>query len=153
MNLIDELTQFYYDYETYHETKLSQKEARAYFQVALEKDRIRHISVSLGGREQLIGYVESWRLDYDHFGRVLCGERFNIRTEDIERGPIAFVANTCVHPDFRMGKTIHDLKWLFVLHNYDAKYFCGEARHNRRSQPLKIFPREKVLRAIGVFNG
>ena len=137
MNIVDELVRFYYNYDRFQDSRLEEHEIAEYFEVALRKGRI---LTTVDGNGRLLGYVESWRISHHQFGKILCLIPFNIATEDIEHGPICYVANTTIDPDYRRSWVVDDLKAKFFQQNYVCSHFVGEARRKKHS-PLKVFDR------------
>jgi hypothetical protein len=139
MNLLEELLYFYYVYEK-HENYLNEKEAEEYHRVLIEKDRI--TAVEEAGR--MAAYCESWRVNFGQFGRIICGLPFNVKEEDIESGPILYVANVCIRPKSRGLSTIRKLRRNLFYRNQQCEYFVGEARR-KKSAPLKVFKKQEAL--------
>lgn len=137
-DLVPSLIEFYETLETWHDTRLTRSQIEDYFRVALAKNRI--LTAHLEG--ELVGYVESWRLTYTGVGKVVCGVQWDISKEDIETGPVCYVASVVVRPDHRHSPVIHSLKHLFFKQNFMCEYFIGEARR-KKHQPLKVFRRQE----------
>lgn len=138
-SLIDQLVRIYLEEETWHEKKLSKEDAQFYFEKMLQKERIIPIC---DNSNQLIAYVESWRVNYEQFGRIICGVEFSAPYEPVESGQICYVANTWVKKEFRRGETIRMLRNLFFQQNFACEFFVGEARR-KRSAPVKVFRRQQ----------
>jgi hypothetical protein len=142
MDLLEELVRFYYAYDKFQTNYLQPEEALKYHGAILSKGRVCHV----GGEEgELLGYCESWRLTYEQFGRILCGEPFFVESEDIEHGPLAYVANVTVHPSARRGRVIKELTSQFFEKNKDAEYFVGEAKR-KKTQPVKVFKMQEAYK-------
>ena len=140
-SLIDELLYFYYNYDNFQTSYFDKEKAIRYFKTIIDKNCI---CTTLNDDGKLIGYVEFWRINYEQFGRILCCEPINIYDEDIENGPICYLANITVHPDFRRGRTIIDLRGKFFRENYYSKYFVGHAKR-KKTQPVKVFTRQEAF--------
>jgi len=143
MKLLPQLVQFYYNYDRFQddEHRLSEYEISNTIGVLLDKDRIRCVLDDYG---QLLGYVESWRLNFEQWGRMVCHVKpFDVGLEDIETGPIAVVANVTIHPAYRSSHVIRELRHLFFEQNAGAKYLVGEALR-KKTQPIKVFTADKV---------
>ena len=106
--MINDLVRIYHEEEPWHQTKLSQEEAEKYFKVLLEKGRI----ITYTHEESVVGYVETWRINYEQLGRIICKAFFSAYTEDVETGNICYVANIWVHKDFRW-KVLQNLRGRF----------------------------------------
>jgi len=144
MKLVDELVRIYLNEETWHQTKLSEAEAKAYYEVALTKGRVLAYQSEDG---ELLGYVESWLIDFGQFGRILCHLPFDISREDIQSGPICYVAGTWIKPSER-GFKATIFKYLvsqFFRQNFHAEFFVGEARR-KKTAPLKVLKRTEAIK-------
>jgi ribosomal protein S18 acetylase RimI-like enzyme len=126
--------------ETWHKDALSDSELEHYFDVLLKKERI----LMVMDKELVLGYVESWRINFEQLGRILCGERFCAESEDVQTGAIAYVANTHVLPQYRNFGVVSSLKNQFIKQNFTCKYFVGEARR-KKHQPFKCFNRSEII--------
>lgn len=94
----------------------------------------------------ILGYVETWRLSFEQFGRIICKAGFMLDREDITSGPICYLANTAIHPDYRSSFVVKYLKQQFFERNSDATFFVGEALR-KRHQPVKVF-KNRNLREV-----
>lgn len=141
MTLLDELVRFYYDYDRFQGTKLTREKVTNTIGVLLDKARI----VYYADFGRVFGYIESYRINYDQFGRIICGQKFDIGTQDIETGPICYLANVTVDPARRGGNTISVLLDRFFAQNRGAEYFVGQA--NRKKMGLvKVFKASAIHR-------
>lgn len=141
MTIVDQLWEFYEKYEDWHKSRLAEAEARVYFTALLERGNI--ITVADGDR--LLGYVEFWRLNYEQFGRIICGEEFSALHEDVSSGNVAYVANTYILPTARRGQVFKMLRDRFFAANRLCTHFIGEARR-KNCAPLKVFRRNQVMK-------
>jgi hypothetical protein len=134
MNLIDQLVEFYLEKETTHEKKLSAMESYKYFDKLLNQGSI--ITVSDG--DLLLGYVETWRLSFEQFGRIICGESFSAFHEDILTGQIAYVGDVYIRPEYRNSRVTKMMRNRFFEFNKNCTHFVGEAKR-KKSCPVKVF--------------
>lgn len=139
MTLAEQLTEFYLNYETTHRQKLTREEAIKYHQKLLDLGNI--ITVSDG--DILCGYVEFWRLTFEQFGRIICGEPFSAFNEDVQTGYIAYVGDVYIRPSYRRGSVIKMLRNRFVEANRACTFFVGEAKR-KKSAPVKVFRRSEI---------
>lgn len=137
MSLIDRLIEFHR--REYWSQQLSDSEARAYYRTALDKGRI--ILYVEDGLCQ--GYLESFRLDFERLGRLLCNQRFNIALEDINTGPICYVNSIYLEPEVRMRWSLSYFKHRLFLENPDAEIFIGERAG--RNGSLRIYNRAAFM--------
>lgn len=137
-NITQQLTDIYLsDEEYWHTEKLDYTDSLNYFNCLLNRNRIQ--TVTYNGK--LIGYVESWRLNFEQFGRIICNRPFSAMEEDINTGNIAYVANVWVHKDYRRSVAIQILKHRFFELNQDCDYFVGEAKRKKVGL-VKVFNRK-----------
>ena len=149
-SIIDQLIKFYYEYDQFQGDKLSEPAIRKTITNLCNKGRI--ITVSFAG--ELLGYVESWRINYEQLGRLVCHQSFDISIEDIEHGDICYLANTTIHPDHKKGWVGKLLTIRFFEQNHGAKYFLGEALR-KKTQPWKVFEASRIhfSKLGGILNG
>ena len=141
--LIDQLLEFYYKYDKFQSSHLSEEKARKIYSYLLAKDCIHHYS----NNNALLGYGESLRIDYDTFGKIICG--YNVydmlETINITNGPIAYLANVTIHPEHRGTTVLRYLRNDFLIKNFSCEYFVGHALR-KRHQPVKVFKRSEVAK-------
>ena len=151
--MINQLVNIHREHESWQKSNLSRVELQHYFAVASMKGRLCIVQVS----GQVLGYVESHRLDFEQLGRVACSKPFHLLEEDIENGPIAYLSNMCIVPNFRQGWVFKELTKRFFTLNETADFFVGR-EIKKKHQPMKIFKRQEtymkwVLPTQGVANG
>jgi len=93
---------------------------------------------------ELLGYTESWRINYEQFGRRLCGERLDLEKEDIQSGKICYINNVTIRPDARKGLTIKFMRNQFYLQNIDCEYVVGE-RNGKKHRPVIVLKMRDIL--------
>ena len=142
MNIIDQLIKIYRSKEPWHQTKLSEVEARKYFRRILDRGLVIHTTDSNG---KIVGYCEFWRINFEQFGRILCkDETFSSYKENVTDGNIAYLANVWIHEDYRQNKKIDkDIRNMFMSLNKYCDYFVGEARR-KRTGLIKVFKRSQI---------
>lgn len=139
-NLVDDIHYFWKHYDPTTIRSISDSQAKEQIQVLLDKGRILGVSDREDG--SLLGYVESWRINYEQLGRLICQIPFNVLTEDINNGIICYLANITIHPAHRRSTVIGTLKDKFFLQNAMCEYFVGEAKR-KKTQPVKVFTRQE----------
>lgn len=132
-NILDNLYDIYLNEEWWIKDKLPKEEINKYHSKLIEKNRLLFIEKD----SKLVGYVESWRLDYTQWGRIVCHEQFLPLVEDIITGDICYVANVWVDKEYRNSNVIKLLRNAFFMQNCDCKYFVGEALR-KKTQPIKV---------------
>jgi len=139
MTLAEKLSEFYHKYDPVHKGE-DKERSRMLFQKLLDKKRV---IVCLDAQEELIGFVESWRINEWLLGWYLCHRVYpNLDEVDIENGHICYLANTVIHPDYRFKYVYQYLKTEFFKQNYMCDFFIGQA-FRKKHQPLKIFTRQE----------
>ena len=93
--------------------------------------------------QKLTAYLEFWRINFEQLGRIVCGE-FYADEENINNGPIAYVANVWIDKKYRGTNVGKELKLQFLNTCFTSKYFVGTARR-LKSQPLKVMNREQFF--------
>ena len=96
--------------------------------------------------ERVVGVVESWRLDFDQWGRKVCHEPVDIHTENIITGPVCYFANVIILPGHRTSGVVRILRDLFFHQNRDAEFFVGLALR-KKTQPIKVFRASELSQA------
>lgn len=137
--IVDQLTEIYLHEETWHKSKLNKEEADNYHATLLQQGNI----ITVSENDLLCGYVEFWRLNFEQFGRIICGEPFSALHENVSNGQIAYVANTFIHKQYRHGEVYRMLRDRFFEANKLCTHFVGEARR-KKTAPLKIFKRGEI---------
>lgn len=134
--LIDSLLEFYYKHDAFQSVYLPKEEVREIYEALIDEGRI-HTCFSNG---ELVGYGESFRLSYEDFGKIICGWNIypHLRTTDLQNGPIAYVANVTILPEYRSSEVMKVLVKQFFQRNLGAKHYCGRA-YRKKHQPLKVF--------------
>lgn len=140
MNIIEQLNKVYYDCEWWQDERLSELEITRYHNAMIAHGRL----MVLDEDQELIGYVESWRLIFEQFGRIICNVPFSPLEEDVTKGPIAYLANTWIKKEKRGKKNIMLLKSLFLEQNKDAEFFVGEAKRKKVGM-VKVFNRKEYF--------
>lgn len=144
MTILEQLVKVYQEEEDYHSVKLSEEESYKYFKKLMDKDRI-HTVTSNG---ELMGYIESWRVSFEQFGRLICQHTFSAYKEDVETGNIAYLSDIWIRQDERHGITFQILQRSFRKLNKDCEYWVGEARR-KKCEPVKVFKRKGIFKEEG----
>ena len=142
--IVEQLIDIYLSEEWWHEKKLDRTEADKYFSRLLSTGNI--ITYSLNG--ELLGYVEVHRLTFEQWGRIVCHAQFSAYLEDVQHGPVAYVANTYIKPEYRRTNVYKILRLGFFKFTYNCEYFVGHALR-KKTQPIKVLRRDKALKKYG----
>lgn len=139
MTLAEKLSDFYHKYDPIHKGE-NRERSRMLFQQLLDKGRV-IVAYDNGG--EVIGFVESWRLDYKQLGWYLCHRVYpNLDIWNITDGNICYLANVVIHPDYRFKYVYQYLKTEFFRQNFVCDFFIGQA-YRKKHQPLKVFTRQE----------
>lgn len=139
--IIEQLIEFYYDpkAEYWHKERLDRRASWMYHEKLLGQGNI----ITVADGDVLAGYCEFWRISFEQFGRIVCGEPFPAIHENVLNGQVAYVANTYIRPYYRNKDVYKMLRNRFFEFNQDCTHFCGHARR-KSSEPLKVFKREHI---------
>lgn len=138
-DILNQLLDVYYLEEPWQKNKMPVEEARKYHSNLLDSGNISYYEEN----EEVLGYVEYWKINYEQFGRIICGEPFSAYLEDVNSGNIAYVANTWIKEDERRGRVVRILKLMFYKNCCSCDYYVGEARR-KRTGLIKVFKREDL---------
>lgn len=138
MQLLDDFKTFYHQHDLGQSRDLSDQALDLYHERLLNENRVIY---ELGPNGNLLGYIESWRVTSEQIGRILFDERFDIHKEEISSGPICYVANITIHPDYRRIGILQILKARHLQQNFMCTHFCGNANHGR-AKAFKIFTKK-----------
>lgn len=143
-NIVKQLVDIYYREENWHSFKMESLEAIEYHRILLDKGRIIFYMLD----DTVLGYCESWRIDYAQLGRLLCKQSFDASKEDVQNGSICYVANVWIDKEYRgewqNAPIIKAMTYEFFKDNFDADFFCGEA-FRKKHQPFKIYKRTDFI--------
>lgn len=146
MDIIKQLVDIYLNKETHYvHAKMSEEEAFKYYEIMFNRGNI--IIWEEEGR--VIGYVETWLLSFEQFGRMLCLDRFAATEENLQDGNIAYLASIYIEPEHRQGTVVKTLKAEWLRKHFKCEYFVGEARR-KKHQPLKVFNRKNIHQLLEV---
>jgi len=141
MNLAEQLTEFVLNYDIVQSKDVPKEHIAKVFQTLIDKNRI-ILSQDFNGN--LYGFVESWRINYQQLGWLMCHPKNhpNLDHWNIEDGNICYLANIVIKPEFRKGWVARYFKQEFFKKNYMCEFFMGEALR-KKHKPVKIFDRQE----------
>lgn len=143
MTLPELLNKCYREEQPWQEFYMSDEDAKVYFLKMIERGNI----ISICDQDELLGYCEFWRLNFEQFGRLVCNAPFYTLEETTENGPICFVANVWIKEHCRKGLIFKALEELFFKMNNSCDYYAGFA-WRKRTKPTKVFKRDKLKSAL-----
>lgn len=136
--IIEQLTNIYLTRETWHANKLSEEQANEYHERLLVQGNI----LTYVESGELKGYIEYWRLDFEQWGRLVCGVPVYAFDENITDGEIAYINNMWVAED---SKAFDMLVAMFLTKNQDAEFFTA-FRRTKKHQPVLVYDRNDFLK-------
>lgn len=139
LSIISQLNEIYYREYYWAPDKLDEETITRYNEKILNDGLL--ITVLDG--DVLCGYTEFWRLNFEQFGRIVCGHQLSPFDQDLQTGFIAYVANVYIRPEYRRGSVIKDMRNQFFKKNEDCIYFCGHAIR-KKTGLIKVFTKDKI---------
>lgn len=140
MKLSEQLTEIYKK-EPWHRTCLTDEQANEYHERLLMQGNI----ITYVENDELLGYLEFWRVSFEQFGRLVCDIPIMTDTEDITTGNIAYINNMWITPDKRNSHVFAILGESFLYKNKDAEFFAT-FRRQKYTYPLRVYSREDLIR-------
>lgn len=141
MTIAEKLTEIYYKLENWHKSKLSKEDANQYHERLLMSGNI----ITYVKEGELIGYLEYFRINYEQWGRLVCGETIGALEENIKDGKIAYINNMWIAEGERGAEAFDFLGRLFLSRCIDCEYFTT-FRRLKKSQPVKVYTREDIFK-------
>lgn len=139
IDIAEQLTNIYFREEWWQSHSMPYEEAIKYHTKLYNQGNI----VVYQEDDKVIGYLEVWRINFEQFGKLVCHEHFSAYHEEINRGNIAYVANTWIQPDKRGGYVYKSLRNLFFRNNFMCNYYVGQALR-KKTQPIKVFKKSDL---------
>jgi hypothetical protein len=114
----------------------------AYF-IAL--DHRKNLIVELDLEQEIIGFIELWRINYEQLGRIMVHGLIDAREENTTDGELCFLANLAIHPSHYRGPVADLLRRRFFKENYTCSFFCGDSRRRAHHHTFNIYPRTEIM--------
>lgn len=143
-SIISQLVKIYQLEESWHDRKLSIQESARYFEKLLQDGNIFFYEEN----EEVLGYCEFWRLNYEQWGRYVCQESISPFSEDISLGNVCVVHNVWIRKDKRRSYVTKWMIEMFYRLNSMCDYYVGHALRKTQSQPIKIFKRSELKSSL-----
>ena len=122
MTLIDQLIKVYYEEETWCRNKLPIDKIREYYEEIFKKNRI----ITIVEKGELLGYMESWRVNVLQLFHIARGDDFHIAEEDIGHGNICYVNSIWIREDKRGTDVGKKLKEQFFKNLKGCRFIYGD---------------------------
>lgn len=135
------LAQCYLTQQPWQEYLMPEADAIDYFDVMISRGNI--IAVTSEDETELLGYVESWKINFEQFGRIVCKANFWTKDENTINGNICFLANIWISPGFRKGMVFKEMELRFFANNNDCEYYSGFA-WRKKTKPVKVFTKNQL---------
>lgn len=135
-----------YDSEDFwwRDKSLDRKYLRGYVTVLIERG---NIYWACDEDNKVIGLCETWCIDYDLLGRLMCKCPVILDAEDTKSGNVAYVMTVWIDKDCRRGKVYKIMKEEWYKRHHHCEYFAGNAL--RKSTFLfKCFKKENLNSSI-----
>lgn len=139
--IIEQLTNIYENKENWHVNRLNHDDANEYHERLLVNGNILTYII----KDELIGYLEFWRLDFEQLGRLLCGDSILTDKEDLLNGKVAYINNMWINYEYRNGLAFNILASMFLSRNKDAEYFIA-FRNLKHNKPIQVYKREDLIK-------
>ena len=113
-----------------------------YFHTMIERGNI----IAEYTENELLGYVESWHINYEQFGRIICDTKnlFFTYNENTTNGNICYLANIWINPKCRQGIVFKNLESEFFKRNNNCDYYVGHA-WRKTSGLIKTFRKDQLI--------
>lgn len=141
INIINQLTDVYHNFETWHKQKLTREQSNEYHERLMINGNI--LTYIKSG--ELIGYLEFWRINFEQLGRLVCGQPVLTDIEDLLSGNIAYINNMWINPDDRGGFAFEFLASMFLSRNKDAEFFVA-FRNLKHNKPIQVYKRDELIK-------
>lgn len=143
MNLPELLADCYLKDQPWQDFYMPRNDAIGYFLKMIDRGNI----IAIQDSDELLGYVEAWKINFEQFGRIICKAPFWTYEENTTDGNICYLANIWIKPDFRRGMVFKSIETLFFALNNKCEYYAGYASR-KSSRPVKVFKRDKLKSSL-----
>lgn len=119
---------------------LSYDEAIQYFERLLMNGNI----ITYIRDEELLGFIEFWRISYEQFGRICCNLTLT-HDEDILSGNICLITRMYIIPDLRNAEAFINLGKNLIDKNKECTHFAA-MQFNKKHKPLQVYSRSEIMK-------
>ncbi len=130
---ISQLWDIYNTKEDWHKKRLNEEEFYRYTFRLINTNNLFYEMVD----GKVTGYVEVWRINYEQFGRISCGEKFYVYDENITDGCIAYINNMWSSD----VDTTNSITLKFIEQFSKCKYI---ALHRKHGLPFRVYPMARI---------
>lgn len=142
-DVISQLVKIYFEEENWHDSKLSIQDAVLYHDFVFNNGNI----IVVKNKDEVVGYLEFWRLNFENWGKYVCGVEISPLHTDVKNGNIAVVNNIWIKKEFRRGDVFKQIKERFYRVNSDCDYYVGHALR-KKTQPIKVFKKSDLSSSL-----
>lgn len=119
---------------------LNNEESIKYFERLMIKGNI----ITYIKDNELLGFIEFWRISYEQFGRICCNITLS-HDEDLLNGNICLITRMYIIPDLRNSETFINLGHQLININKECTHFAA-LQFNKKHKPIQIYTREEILK-------
>ena len=148
-SIVEQLGRIYYTLGYEGTRALTELEIDRYYSLMIRHGRI---NIYLEG-DTVIGFIESWRLNHEQLGKVLCWDNFNALEEDVTTGKIAYISDIWVDKEHRNKGIVKMLIAMFARANKDAEYFISDRVKNNNYKYVRVYDKETWYKHKELNNG
>lgn len=142
--VLEQLYLIHVEQETWIRNKLTKEQFFDYTDKLIRQGNIFFV---LDG-ERVVGYTEVWKINYEQWGRILCGHNLVADSEDVINGNIGYVANVWVDQDYRQGfgtmkGVVKEMRKMYYEFTADVEYHVGKALR-KNAGLVKVFRADRL---------
>jgi ribosomal protein S18 acetylase RimI-like enzyme len=133
-SVLDQLWDIYTTKEWWHTTRLTRDEFYKYTDKLIHQGNIFYVC----DKERVVGYTEVWKITFEQFGRLVCGENIAASEEDVQTGKLGYVANVWIDDTYRQDWVVKKMHEMYFEFTKGVAYHCGQAKR-KSSYMIKVF--------------
>ena len=142
--VLEQLYLIYVEQETWHKTRLNKPDFFNYTDKLIRQGNIFFVL----DEDRVVGYTEVWKIDFNQFGRIICGEVFAAGEEDVLNGTLGYVANVWTDQEYRQGfgtmkGVVKQMRKMYYEFTADVEYHVGMALR-KNAHMVKTFRADKL---------
>ena len=138
MEIVEQLVHIYKTEDYYQRGNLTDLEIRRYYSKMIAHGRIQLYMETCN----VVGFIESWRLNYEQLGRVVCWHDFSALEEDVNNGDILYISDIYVAPHKRGNGIVKILMEMLENSNRDALYGVSKRVKSKKVQYYRVYDKK-----------
>lgn len=119
---------------------LPHSEAMEYFERLMMNGNI----ITYVKNEELLGFIEYWRVNMEQFGRICCNMTL-AHEENLNDGNICLITRMYIVPDLRNADTFINIGRQLLEKNIDAQFYAAMQFH-KKHKPLQVYTRDQIIK-------